>query len=62
VTLQEVGQPSLERLRRSPRLDHELLAAASDTPNTTTVGATRPIGDVEDEVHNWVNALLHRRA
>jgi energy-coupling factor transporter ATP-binding protein EcfA2 len=38
-----------------------LLAAASDTPRTTTLDASRPIGEVELDVRDWINALLHRR-
>jgi thymidylate kinase len=38
-----------------------LMAAASDTPRTTTVDANRPIGEVEHDVRDWINALLHRR-
>lgn len=39
----------------------KLFAAASDTPNTTLVDATRATGEVEDDVRTWINALLPRR-
>jgi len=38
-----------------------LLAAASDTPRTTTVDARCPIDEVEHDVRDWINAVLHRR-
>lgn len=37
-----------------------LIEAASDAPRTTAVDADRPIGEVEHDVRDWINALLHR--